>query len=200
MRRPMLEEREIWLFWWLGQWLVLHCLVCSKEVMSTRQRVCLRLRQRKALPLLLQSLRHHHQKVYQPIFRLVLFPSIRVRRLSKNNLVGNIIVLQKQCNLTFYYVFLDFGKLDHLSSKIPTEWWLETSPAHKNNRNGKWFAQHGQDVAVAKFFNFKRNGFFVDLAANDAVWASNTFSLEQNVMIQGTFGTKVKFGDGIVLE
>jgi hypothetical protein len=51
----------------------------------------------------------------------------------------------------------------------------------KTHRDGnEWFGQHGQDVAVAKFFNFKKNGFFVDLAANDAVWASNTFALERN--------------------
>jgi hypothetical protein len=48
-----------------------------------------------------------------------------------------------------------------------------------------WTGQHGQDVAVAKFFDFSPNGFFVDLAANDAVWASNTFMLEQNLGWKG---------------
>jgi Methyltransferase FkbM domain len=38
---------------------------------------------------------------------------------------------------------------------------------------------------VAKFFNFKPNGYFVDLASNDAVWASNTFALEQNMDWKG---------------
>lgn len=77
-------------------------------------------------------------------------------------------------------IYAYYGKLNHLSDEIPTEWWLETSPKHQANKKGSWFSQHGQDVAVAKFLNFKRDGFFVDLAANDAVWASNTFSLEQN--------------------
>jgi hypothetical protein len=70
--------------------------------------------------------------------------------------------------------------MDHITEPIPEKWWLETSPKHKDNKQGSWFSQHGQDVAVAKFLNFRRNGYFVDLAANDAVWASNTFSLEQN--------------------
>jgi hypothetical protein len=76
-------------------------------------------------------------------------------------------------------IYSYYGKFNHLADEIPTTWWLETSEKHKD-RFGAWFSQHGQDVAVAKFFNFKRDGFFVDLAANDAVWASNTFSLEQN--------------------
>lgn len=77
-------------------------------------------------------------------------------------------------------IYVHTGNFDLLSDAIPTKWWLATSPAHSANVHGEWFAQHGQDVAVAKFHNFKQNGFFVDLAANDAVWASNTFSLEQN--------------------
>lgn len=76
-------------------------------------------------------------------------------------------------------LYIHTGKFDLLSDAIPTKWWLATSPSHTDPK-GEWFAQHGQDVAVAKFHNFKQNGFFVDLAANDAVWASNTFSLEQN--------------------
>ena len=83
----------------------------------------------------------------------------------------------------FHPIYAYFGKSHHLTDSIPEKWWLQSSsnPNHQNKAvGGEWFAQHGQDVAVAKFFNFKRSGFFVDLAANDAVWASNTFSLEQN--------------------
>jgi hypothetical protein len=83
----------------------------------------------------------------------------------------------------FHPIYAYFGKSHHLTDSIPEKWWLQSSsnPKHQNKAvGGEWFAQHGQDVAVAKFFNFKRSGFFVDLAANDAVWASNTFSLEQN--------------------
>lgn len=83
----------------------------------------------------------------------------------------------------FHPIYPYYGKFHHITDNIPETYWLQSSP-NPNHRNkaegGQWFAQHGQDVAVAKFFNFKRSGFFVDLAANDAVWASNTFSLEQN--------------------
>lgn len=71
-----------------------------------------------------------------------------------------------------------YGKMDHIIDEIPDNWYLKDSKKHQ--KGNEWFGQHGQDVAVAKFFNFKKNGFFVDLASNDAVWASNTFALEQN--------------------
>ena len=71
-----------------------------------------------------------------------------------------------------------YGKMNHLLDPIPDKWWLKDSPKHKKGK--KWFSQHGQDVAIAKVFQFKKNGYFVDLAANDAVWASNTFAMEQN--------------------
>jgi hypothetical protein len=75
-----------------------------------------------------------------------------------------------------------YGKMDHLTNGIPPNWWIKWSPKHNGD---SWTGQHGQDVAVAKFFDFKKNGFFVDLAANDAVWASNTFMLEQNLDWKG---------------
>lgn len=96
----------------------------------------------------------------------------------------------------FHPIYSYYGKFNHLYEPIPTKWWLQTSPLHSqppiiegnndNNNNdnrivtGEWFSQHAQDEGVAKFFKFRPNGYFVDLAANDAVWASNTFSLEQN--------------------
>ena len=43
----------------------------------------------------------------------------------------------------------------------------------------KWFAQCRQDEVVLKLLNNKRNGYFVDLAANDATILSNTYALEQ---------------------
>ena len=71
-----------------------------------------------------------------------------------------------------------YGKMNHITDEINEKYYLKDV---EKNKNGKvFFGQHGQDVAVLKFFNFKKDGFFVDLAANDAVWASNTFALEQN--------------------
>lgn len=43
----------------------------------------------------------------------------------------------------------------------------------------RWNSQVKQDETVAAIFNHKTNGYFVDLAANDAVNMSNTWSLER---------------------
>lgn len=54
----------------------------------------------------------------------------------------------------------------------------ETSvPAH---RPGDWHSQSTQDRLVGALLGWKRGGFFVDLAANDPVDLSNTYSLEHD--------------------
>jgi dTDP-4-dehydrorhamnose 3,5-epimerase-like enzyme len=83
----------------------------------------------------------------------------------------------------FHPIHVCYGKMNHLLDLIPKTWWLKHSPTHKAGK--KWFSQHGQDLAVAKALNIKKHGYFVDLAANDAVWASNTFGLEQNFKWNG---------------
>ena len=45
--------------------------------------------------------------------------------------------------------------------------------------DSRWTSQLGQDKTVLHLFKGKRGGFFVDLAANDAVILSNTLTLEQ---------------------
>ena len=55
-----------------------------------------------------------------------------------------------------------------------------STPPRITGGGENWLGQFGQDVAVGKFFKFKKNGFFVDLASNHAFKASNTFTLEQN--------------------
>jgi hypothetical protein len=42
----------------------------------------------------------------------------------------------------------------------------------------KWFSQYRQDEIVSKLLRSKREGYFIDLAANDAVRLSNTYALE----------------------
>jgi hypothetical protein len=42
----------------------------------------------------------------------------------------------------------------------------------------QWFSQVQQDELVSRLLRGKRNGYFVDLASNDAVRISNTFALE----------------------
>jgi len=42
-------------------------------------------------------------------------------------------------------------------------------------------SQIGQDKWVCEFFNYKREGYFIDLGANDGIWLNNTFYLEQEL-------------------
>jgi len=42
-------------------------------------------------------------------------------------------------------------------------------------------SQIGQDKWVCKFFNYKREGFFIDIGANDGIWLSNTYYLEKEL-------------------
>jgi hypothetical protein len=48
----------------------------------------------------------------------------------------------------------------------------------KDHQDG-WVAQVKQDIVVSRLFGEKTNGYFIDLAANDAVDISNTFALER---------------------
>ena len=50
---------------------------------------------------------------------------------------------------------------------------------HDASIDSRWTSQVGQDRTVVHLFKGKRSGFFVDLAANDAVALSNTLTLEQ---------------------
>lgn len=42
----------------------------------------------------------------------------------------------------------------------------------------QWFSQFRQDEIISRLFRGKRNGYFIDLASNDAVRISNTYALE----------------------
>lgn len=50
---------------------------------------------------------------------------------------------------------------------------------HDAGIDSRWTSQVGQDRTVIHLFKGNRSGFFVDLAANDAVALSNTLTLEQ---------------------
>jgi Methyltransferase FkbM domain len=54
------------------------------------------------------------------------------------------------------------------ASNIPNDYFYST----------QWFSQVRQDFLVYQLLKQKQNGFFIDLAANDAIRISNTFALE----------------------
>lgn len=55
-----------------------------------------------------------------------------------------------------------------------------TFEGRADDQLGRWNSQVGQDRAVATLLRGKRNGYFIDLAANDAVTLSNTRALERD--------------------
>jgi hypothetical protein len=73
-------------------------------------------------------------------------------------------------------VHVFYGSNDHSVSLLPT------SSSSSTNKEGQqeWYSQARQDEAVYTFLKKKRNGFFVDLAANDATTLSNTYILERD--------------------
>lgn len=42
---------------------------------------------------------------------------------------------------------------------------------------GKYYAQEGEDIVLLRFFNYKKNGFFVDVGAHHPLRLSNTYKL-----------------------
>lgn len=59
-----------------------------------------------------------------------------------------------------------YGKSDHVESLLPP--------------NKTWYSQARQDEAIVSLLGGKRDGYFIDLAANDATILSNTYALERH--------------------
>jgi hypothetical protein len=70
-----------------------------------------------------------------------------------------------------------YGNQSHITD-------ASTVPAPYFQAN-QWFSQYRQDEIVSRLLHEKRNGFFIDLAANDAVRISNTYALETQLDWQG---------------
>ena len=62
-------------------------------------------------------------------------------------------------------------KLGAINTRQPV---LGINSSQAEDQPGHWHGQVGQDRAVASILGYKRNGYFIDLAANDAVRLSNT--------------------------
>ncbi|KAG7360624.1 methyltransferase FkbM domain containing protein [Nitzschia inconspicua] len=63
-----------------------------------------------------------------------------------------------------------YGDRSHIydSTSLPTAYYIANT----------WFSQYRQDELVSRLLYGKRNGYFIDLAANDAIRISNTYALE----------------------
>jgi len=75
---------------------------------------------------------------------------------------------QEENGWSLVHVF--FGNTSHIvdNSVIPADYFHSV----------QWFAQVRQDEIVSALLRRKRGGYFIDLAANDAVKISNTYALE----------------------
>ena len=73
-------------------------------------------------------------------------------------------------NMIHVFVGTQASKIEHMidASTIPNDYFYRTT----------WFSQLRQDEVVYRLLRSKRNGYFIDLAANDAIRISNTFALE----------------------
>jgi hypothetical protein len=73
----------------------------------------------------------------------------------------------------------------HASNNTPHHHWRTlsiyqgSSLGVEEQQLNTWFSQGRQDELVAALFRFKREGTFLDVAANDAKSLSNTYALEQ---------------------
>jgi Methyltransferase FkbM domain len=86
----------------------------------------------------------------------------------RRELVGTTIV--EKCETSqkdgngWHSVEVFYGKIEYFEQRIEQ---LE------------WYSQVNQDIIVSRLLGEKTNGYFIDLASNDATWISNTYALEK---------------------
>ena len=92
------------------------------------------------------------------------------RRLMDNNEHNVVTGADEGWNMIHVFVGTQASKIEHMidASTIPNDYFYRTT----------WFSQLRQDEVVYRLLRSKRNGYFIDLAANDAIRISNTFALE----------------------
>jgi hypothetical protein len=71
-----------------------------------------------------------------------------------------------------------YGNTSHLD-RVPHKWKPVAYGGKTPVTGVDWFGQEKQDYYVSRLFRNKTNGYFIDLAANDARILSNTFALER---------------------
>ncbi len=73
---------------------------------------------------------------------------------------------------------------DLQDNKIDTELkacnhWLRHGIKEKRTYKIPSYSQIGQDIEVLKSLNYKKNGYFIEIGANDGIQLSNTYLLEK---------------------
>lgn len=78
----------------------------------------------------------------------------------------------------WHSILVFYGDSDLLSTKT-------TAKNADKQQQHPWFAQARQDEIIAALYRNQTNLYFVDLAANNAVYLSNTLGLERNLQWRG---------------
>jgi hypothetical protein len=95
---------------------------------------------------------------------------IAPRMINHDNGLSDTYDMSTRYKQGWKQIHVFFGNTSHIAdaSSLPV-------PYFNANR---WFSQYRQDEIISGLMYGKRNGYFVDLAANDAVRISNTYALE----------------------
>ena len=106
---------------------------------------------------------------------LSLFQSVMFKESSERSLQGtpetsDFTTKPKENDVGWKDIHVFYGDESHLPDASDIQ-----APYFKAN---KWFSQFRQDEIISQLFRGKRGGYFIDLAANDAVRISNTYALE----------------------
>ncbi|KAL3941820.1 MAG: hypothetical protein SGBAC_003900 [Bacillariaceae sp.] len=97
---------------------------------------------------------------------------------STNHLKGKLRTQKRPTNDNGWkQINIFYGDQQHMADVTTL-----SKPYYEVNQ---WFSQYRQDEIVARLLGDKTNGFFVDLASNDAVRISNTYALETNLNWKG---------------
>lgn len=105
---------------------------------------------------------HNNFKPSNKVDKVIINSILQSRRLQSND-IDSISMIPKNTIPGWNPIYVYYGETNRLDD------------------HGKQF--HGQllqDELVIRLLDYKRNGYFIDLAANEAVGLSNTFALERD--------------------
>jgi len=80
----------------------------------------------------------------------------------------------------FYGKRRDIVDDESTTTNATTATYASREQKESQRKKEKWFSQAAQDQVVSALLKEKRGGYFVDLAANDAIHLSNSYALERS--------------------